>query len=74
VPRLTAWSCAPPQMLPDLYFALTLVVKTAITAAFVVAATITAERAGPLVARLVATLSIGWGLAVLAARRHGVAV
>ena len=35
-------------MPPDLYFALTLIVKMAITAAFVLAATITAERAGPL--------------------------
>ena len=41
-------------MPPDLYFALTLIVKMAITAAFVLAATITAERAGPLVAGLVA--------------------
>src|SRR6185312_4464083 len=56
-----AWSCAPPQMPPDLYFALTLIVKMAITAAFVVAATITAERAGPLVGGLVATLPIGAG-------------
>src|SRR5512144_2036516 len=56
-----AWSCAPPQMPPDLYFALTLIVKMAITAAFVLAATITAERAGPLVGGLVATLPIGAG-------------
>ena len=48
-------------MPPDLYFALTLIVKMAITAAFVLAATITAERAGPLVAGLVATLPIGAG-------------
>ena len=38
--------CAAPDP-PDLYFALTLIVKMAITAAFVLAATITAERAGP---------------------------
>ena len=56
-----AWSCAPLQMPPDLYFALTLIVKMAITAAFVLAATITAERAGPLVGGLVATLPIGAG-------------
>lgn len=48
-------------MPPDLYFALTLIVKMAITAAFVLAATITAERAGPLVGGLVATLPIGAG-------------
>jgi len=48
-------------MPPDLYFALTLIVKMAITAAFVVAATVTAERAGPLVGGLVATLPIGAG-------------
>jgi hypothetical protein len=48
-------------MSPDIYFALTLIVKMAITAAFVVAATITAERAGPLVGGLVATLPIGAG-------------
>jgi len=48
-------------MSPDLYFALTLFVKMAITAGFVLAATITAERAGPLVAALVATLPIGAG-------------
>ena len=48
-------------MPPDLYFALTLVVKMAVTAGFVLAATITAERAGPLVGGLVATLPIGAG-------------
>jgi hypothetical protein len=48
-------------MPPDLYFSLTLIVKMAITAAFVLAATITAERAGPLVGGLVATLPIGAG-------------
>ncbi|MGC1464327.1 MAG: hypothetical protein WA792_01195 [Pseudolabrys sp.] len=48
-------------MSPDLYFALTLFLKMAITVGFVLAATITAERAGPLVAALVATLPIGAG-------------
>ena len=48
-------------MPPDLYFALTLAVKMAITAGFVLAATVTAERAGPLVGGLVATLPIGAG-------------
>src|SRR6185437_267000 len=48
-------------MSPDFYFALTLFLKMAITVGFVLAATITAERAGPLVAALVATLPIGAG-------------
>ncbi|MGE5162829.1 MAG: hypothetical protein ACM3IH_02250 [Sphingobacteriales bacterium] len=48
-------------MSPDFYFALTLIVKMAITAAFVVAATVTAERVGPLIGGLVATLPIGAG-------------
>ncbi len=48
-------------MNPDLYFALVLIVKMAITAGFVLAATMTAERAGPLVGGLVATLPIGAG-------------
>jgi hypothetical protein len=45
----------------DLYFALTLIVKMAVTAAFLLAATITAERAGPLIGGLVATLPISAG-------------
>ena len=49
------------RMSPDLYFAPTLIVKMAITAGFVLAATVTAERAGPLVGGLVATLPIGAG-------------
>jgi hypothetical protein len=48
-------------MSPDLHFALILIVKMAVTAAFVVAATVTAERAGPLVGGLVATLPLGAG-------------
>ena len=48
-------------MSPDLYFAFTLAVKMAITAAFLLAATVTAERAGPLVGGLVATLPIAAG-------------
>jgi hypothetical protein len=46
---------------PDLYFALTLGVKMAVTAAFLLAATATAERFGPLVGGLVATLPISAG-------------
>jgi hypothetical protein len=49
------------KMSSDLYFALTLVVKMAVTAAFLLAATITAERAGPLIGGLVATLPISAG-------------
>lgn len=48
-------------MLPELSFALILVVKMAVTALFVLAATVTAERAGPLVGGLVATLPIAAG-------------
>jgi len=48
-------------MSPDLYFALTLVIKMVVTAAFLLAATITAERAGPLIGGLVATLPISAG-------------
>jgi hypothetical protein len=56
----------------DHYFLLTLIVRMAITAGFVVAATVTAEGAGPLLGGLVATLPISFS--VLLARRHGVAV
>jgi hypothetical protein len=48
-------------MPPDLAFILALIVKMAVTAGFVVAATVTAERAGPVVGGLVATLPIGAG-------------
>jgi hypothetical protein len=48
-------------MPPDLYFVLTLIVKMAVTAAFLLAATTTAERAGPLVGGLVATLPVSAG-------------
>lgn len=61
-------------MSPDLYFALTLILKMAITAGFVLAATITAERAGPLVGGLVATLPLGAGpVYVFLALDHGAA-
>jgi hypothetical protein len=49
----------------DPVFILTLISKMAITAAFVVAATVTAERAGPLVGGLVSTLPIGAGPAYI---------
>jgi hypothetical protein len=48
-------------MSPDFYFALTLVIKMAVTAGFVVFATVTAERVGPLVGAMVATLPLGAG-------------
>lgn len=48
-------------MFPELYFILTLVLKMAITAGFLLAATIIAERAGPLVGGLFATLPISAG-------------
>jgi hypothetical protein len=48
-------------MSPDLFFALTLIVKMAVTAGFLLAATIVAERAGPLIGGLVATLPISAG-------------
>jgi hypothetical protein len=59
-------------MSPDLYFALTLIVKMAVTAGFVLAATVTAERAGPLVGGLVATLPLGAGpVYIFLALDHG---
>ena len=48
-------------MPPHLAFALILLAKMIITAGFVLAATMTAERAGPLIGGLVATLPIGAG-------------
>jgi hypothetical protein len=48
-------------MSPELYFAVTLIVKMAVTAAFLLLATVTAERAGPLIGGLVATLPISAG-------------
>lgn len=56
----------------DLAFAITLIVKMAITAGFVLAATMTAERAGPLVGGLVATLPISAGpVYIFLALDHG---
>jgi hypothetical protein len=46
---------------PEVYFAFTLIVKMAVTAAFLLTATIIAERAGPLVGGLGATLPISAG-------------
>jgi hypothetical protein len=59
-------------MPPELYFSLTLAVKMAVTAGFVVAATVTAERAGPLVGGLVATVPLGAGpVYIFLALDHG---
>ena len=59
-------------MTPDVYFLITLAVKMAVTAAFVVGATVTAEKAGPLVGGLVATLPLGAGpVYVFLALDHG---
>ncbi|HWJ99608.1 MAG TPA: hypothetical protein VNR41_02760 [Xanthobacteraceae bacterium] len=46
---------------PELYFALTLIAKMAITGVFLVVATVLAERSGPLVGGLVTTLPISAG-------------
>lgn len=48
-------------MSPDLYFSLVLIIRMAITAGFVLLATVTAERAGPLIGALVATLPLSGG-------------
>ncbi len=48
-------------MSPDLYFLFTLAIKMAITAGFVIAATIIAERAGPFTGAMIVTLPISTG-------------
>jgi hypothetical protein len=59
-------------MSPDLLFLLSLVVKMAVTALFVVGATYLAERAGPVVGAMVATLPIAAGPAyVFLSFEHG---
>jgi hypothetical protein len=59
-------------MSPDLFFALALVIKMGVTAAFVVMASMVAERAGPLVGAMVSTLPISAGPAyVFLALDHG---
>jgi hypothetical protein len=59
-------------MPPDQYFALIIAVRMIVTAVFVLAATMTAERAGPLVGGLVATLPLGAGpVYVFLAHDHG---
>src|SRR6202035_3691226 len=48
-------------MSPDLIFILTLALRMAVTAAFVVSASVITERAGPVIGALVATLPISTG-------------
>lgn len=48
-------------MSPDLYFLLALAAKMATAAVFVIAATVTAERAGPAIGALIATLPVSAG-------------
>ena len=49
------------EMSPDLVFILTLILRMAITAAFVVSASVITERSGPVIGALVATLPISAG-------------
>ena len=59
-------------MPPELYFAQTMLVRMALTATFHIAATVTAERAGPLIGGLVATLPISAGpIYIFLAFDHG---
>jgi hypothetical protein len=61
-------------MSPDIWFLLVLAIKMAVAAAFVVTASLVAERAGALVAAMVVTLPIGAGPAyILLALDHGAA-
>jgi len=53
---------------PDLAFVLTLLLRMAVTAAFVVTASIITERSGPLIGALVATLPVFSGLCLSCAR------
>src|SRR5260370_27995176 len=48
-------------MSPDLAFILTLALRMAVTAAFVVSASVITERSGPVIGALVATLPISAG-------------
>src|SRR5262252_4982687 len=49
------------QISPDVYFLLVLVLRMAVTAGFVVSASFIAERSGPVIGALVATLPISAG-------------
>jgi len=61
-----------PKMSPDLLFVLSLAAKMVVTAGFVVFATFLAERAGPVVGGMIATLPIAAGPAyIFLALDHG---
>ncbi len=61
-------------MSPDLWFPFVLAIKMAVAAAFVVTASVVAERAGALVGAMVVTLPVGAGPAyILLALDHGAA-
>src|SRR5438046_5526194 len=61
-------------MSPELIFILTLLLRMAITAAFVVSASVITERSGPVIGALVATLPISAGPSyVFLALDHGAA-
>ena len=49
-------------MSPELAFLLTLALRMAVTAAFIVTASIITERSGPVIGALIATLPISAGL------------
>src|SRR5881296_890061 len=49
------------QMSPELAFVLTLALRMAVTAAFVVTASVITERSGPVIGALIATLPISAG-------------
>jgi hypothetical protein len=53
--------CAARLMSPDLAFILTLALRMAVTAAFVVTASVITERSGPVIGALIATLPISAG-------------
>src|SRR5260370_22666480 len=62
------------KMSPDLAFILTLALRMAVTAAFVVSASVITERSGPVIGALVATLPISAGPSyVFLARDHAAA-
>lgn len=48
-------------MSPELYFALTLAIKMVVAASFVITATVAAERTGPAIGALIATLPVSAG-------------
>src|SRR4051794_17724450 len=60
-PDPLAWPGRRLNMSPDLAFLLTLALRMAITAAFVVTASFITERSGPVIGALVATLPISAG-------------